>query len=147
MRVLFLCTGNYFRSRFSQALFQQLIEINQATGRLQVDSAGLKVDPNSGNVGPMAPEAISALQDRGVTVDPASLAAPKQVTEADLDAADVVVAVDEAAHRPMVQQQFPAWEDRIRFWTVKDLDEEDGVDPIAQLEHRVQQLFDELKPE
>ncbi|RPG10812.1 MAG: low molecular weight phosphatase family protein, partial [Planctomycetaceae bacterium TMED241] len=25
--VLFLCTGNYFRSRFSQALLQQLIEI------------------------------------------------------------------------------------------------------------------------
>ena len=146
MRVLFLCTGNYFRSRFSQALFQQLIEINQATGGLQVDSAGLKLDPSSGNVGPMAPEAISALQNRGGTVDPASLAAPKQVTEADLDAADVVVAVDEAAHLPMVQQQFPAWENRIRFWMVKDLGEEDGVDPIAQLEHRVQQLFDELKP-
>ena len=147
MRVLFLCTGNYFRSRFSQALLQQLIEINQATGGLQIDSAGLKVDPSSGNVGPMAPEAISALQDRGVTIDPASLASPKQVTEADLDAADVVVAVDEAAHRPMVQQQFTAWENRIRFWMVKDLGEEDGVDPIAQLEHRVQQLFDELKPE
>ena len=146
MRVLFLCTGNYFRSRFSQALLQQLIEINQATGGLQVDSAGLKVDLKSSNVGPMAPEAISALQDRGVTIDPASLDSPKQVTEADLDAADVVVAVDEAAHRPMGLQQFPAWENRIRFWTVKDLGEEDGVDPIAQLEHRVQQLFDELKP-
>ena len=97
MRVLSLCTGNYFRSRFSQALFQQLIEINQATG-------------------------------------------------ADLDAADVVVAVDEAAHRPMVQLQFPAWDGRIRFWTVKDPGEEDGVDPIAQIKHLVQQLFDELKP-
>ena len=146
MRILFLCTGNYFRSRFSQVLFQHLIEINQATGALQVDSAGLKVDPSSGNIEPMAPEAISAVQDRGIPMDPASLAAPKQVTEADLHAADVVVAVDEAAHRPMVQQQFPAWEDKIRFWLVKDLGEEDGVDPIAQLEHRVQQLFDELKP-
>ena len=77
MRVRFLCTGDYFRSRFSQALFEQLIEINQATGALQVDSAGLRVDPSSGNVGPMAPEAISALKDRGVTIDPASLAAPK----------------------------------------------------------------------
>ena len=35
---------------------------------------------------------------------------------------------------------------RDSFWTVKDLGEEDGVDPIAQLEHRVQQLFDELEP-
>ena len=146
MRVLSLCTGNYFRSRFSQVLFEQLIEINQATGALQVDSVGLRVDPSSGNVGPMAPEAISALKDRGVTIDPASLGAPKQVTEADLDAAGVVVAVDEAAHRPMVQQQFPSWESRIRFWMVQDLGEEDGVDPIAQLEHRVRQLFNELKP-
>ena len=92
----------------------------------------------------MAPEAISALQDRGVTIDPASLASPKQVTEADLDAADVVVAVDEAAHRPMVLQQFPTWENRIRFWGVKDLGEEAAGDPIVQLEQQVKQLHDEL---
>lgn len=47
----------------------------------------------------------------------------------------------------MAQQQFPAWEGRIRFWTVKDLSKEDGVDPIAQLEQRVQHLFDGLKPQ
>ena len=41
MRVLFLCTGNDFRSRFSEALFQHLISEDQADGSLEVASAGL----------------------------------------------------------------------------------------------------------
>ena len=38
-----------------------------------------------------------------------------RVVEANLQAADVIVAVDAEAHRPMVQDRFPAWENRIRF--------------------------------
>ena len=92
-RVLVLCTGNYFRSRFSEALLHDL----------------------TGNVGAMAPEALDALQQRGINLDPAMLPMPQQVVEADLQAADVIVAVDAEAHRPMVQDRFPAWENRIRF--------------------------------
>lgn len=143
-RVLFLCTGNYFRSRFSEALFQHLISDDQADGRLEVASAGLKVTADSGNVGPMAAEAITAVRERDIVIDPNQLAMPRQVEDADLSAADVVVAVDAAAHRPMVRERYPAWEDRIRFWAVKDLGEEEGGDPISQLDANVRELFEEL---
>ena len=33
--------------------------------------------------------------------------------------------------RPMVRERYPAWEDRIRFWAVKDLGEEEGRDRIV----------------
>ena len=69
-RVLFLCTGNYFRSRFSEALFQHLISEDQADGRIEVASAGLKVTADSGNVGPMAAEAITAVRERDIVIDP-----------------------------------------------------------------------------
>ena len=143
-RVLFLCTGNYFRSRFSEALFQHLISEDQADDSLEVASAGLKVTADSGNVGPMAAEAITAVRERNIVIDPDLLAMPRQVEDADLRAADVVVAVDAAAHRPMVRERYPAWEDRIRFWAVKDLGEEEGADPISQLDANVRELFEEL---
>ena len=73
------------------------------------------------------------------------LAMPRQVTEALLQSADRVVAVDEDAHRPMVQALFPAWEETICFWSIKDLGEGDpAVDPIAALERKLNNLLDEL---
>jgi len=69
---------------------------------------------------------------------------PRQVVEADLQAADVIVAVDAEAHRPMVQDRFPAWKKRIRFWAVQDRGEEEGRHPIALLEQQVRDLAAEL---
>lgn len=140
-RVLVLCTGNYFRSRFSEALLRDL---TRNVPGIEVSSAGLQVNPASGNVGAMAPEALDALQQRGISLDPATLPMPRQVGEGDLQAADVVVAVDAQTHRPMVQDRFPAWESRIRFWAVKDLGEDEGSDPIALLEQQVRDLAAEL---
>ena len=138
--VLFLCTGNYFRSRFSEALLRHLCLGNP---ELTVRSAGLQVDPASGNVGPMAKEALEALRERGIELDPGIQPMPRQVEERDLEQADLIIAVDAAAHRPMVRSGFPAWENRIRFWGVKDLGEEAAGDPIVQLEQQVKQLHDE----
>src|SRR5579884_2286819 len=50
--VLFLCTGNYYRSRFAEALFDAV-----AVGRgldWRAESRGLAIERGVGNVGPMA---------------------------------------------------------------------------------------------
>ena len=70
---------------------------------------------------------------------------PRQVSRHDLEQADVVVAVDADAHRPMVQELFPDLEAKIRFWRVKDLDEVDAVDdPITLLQQQIDQLIKAL---
>jgi len=150
VRVLFLCTGNYFRSRFAEQWFNHCVGTRQLQESYRAGSAGLQVEVSSGNVGPMAVEAIAALGERGLVLDPATLAMPRQVVEGDLELADAVVAVDAEAHRPMVQTRFPQWETRIRFWDVKDLGEgsadpiEGSADPIPQLQQRVEALLEEL---
>ena len=143
VRVLFLCTGNYFRSRFAEQWFNHCVGTRQLQKSYRAGSAGLQVEASSGNVGPLAVVAFAALGERGVVLDPATLAMPRQVVEGDLELADAVVAVDAEAHRPMVQTRFPQWETRIRFWDVKDLGE-GSADPITQLQQRVEALLDEL---
>jgi len=144
-RVLFLCTGNYFRSRFAELWFNHCISLLSFDDVCVASSAGLNVNPASGNVGPVAAEALSVLRDRGLQIDVSTLPMPRQVSEADLLIADLIIAVDAQAYRPMVRALFPDWESRIQFWDVKDLGEEGvSADPVQQLQARVQKLIDSL---
>jgi protein-tyrosine phosphatase len=47
---------------------------------------------------------------------------PVQLSESDLENADLVVAVKKAEHHAMMVEQFPAWADRIDYWHVDDID-------------------------
>jgi protein-tyrosine phosphatase len=148
--VLFLCTGNYFRSRFSEFWFNHQIALLDYGEDLRAGSAGLRVTSGNGNgngngnIGAMAVEAQIALQQRGVAIDPTQLAMPRQVSRDDVEHSDVVVAVDAEAHRPMVQELFPDLEAKIRFWSVKDLGEDEGTDPISLQQHQVDHLINAL---
>jgi protein-tyrosine phosphatase len=117
-RVLFLCSGNYYRSRFAEALFNAVAARHQLSW--QALSRGLAVDLSS-NIGPISPLAVEILGRRGVAVeiDPRG---PLQVTRAELEAADLVVALKEAEHRPLLEEMFPDWADRVTYWHVDDLD-------------------------
>src|SRR4051812_42767330 len=105
--VLFLCTGNYYRSRFAEILF------NSVAGKMglpwQASSRGLALERGVRNVGPMAVEAITALEVRGVRAEAAVIRLPAQVTTDDLERADRVVALKQAEHLPLLQDRFPAW--------------------------------------
>ncbi|ELR96919.1 low molecular weight phosphatase family protein [Gloeocapsa sp. PCC 73106] len=139
-KVLFLCTGNYYRSRFSEYLFNHL-----AQGKPYLaDSRGLNVNPDSGNVGAMSPEVIKELQELGINPDSDSMREPMQVQETDLAEVDRIIAVDDIAHRPMVAAKFPEWVDRVEYWRVKDLDENPEEPPLEQLAHHIEELLLDL---
>ena len=67
--ILFLCTGNYYRSRFAEVLF------NSVAGKMglpwQASSRGLALERGVNNVGPMAVSAIAALETMGIRADDA----------------------------------------------------------------------------
>src|SRR5437773_9541432 len=97
--ILFLCTGNYYRSRFAEVLF------NSVAGKMglpwQASSKGLAVERGVNNVGPMAGSAITALQALGVRASDAVTRLPAPVTTDDLERADRIVALKHAEHLPL----------------------------------------------
>ncbi len=116
--LLFLCTGNYYRSRFAEVLF------NSVAGKMglpwRASSWGLALERGVNNVGPMAVEAIRALEALGVRAEVAVTRFPAQVTTDDLEGADRVVALKQAEHLPLLEERFPAWAEKVEFWHVDD---------------------------
>lgn len=138
-RLLFLCTGNYYRSRYAEILFN-----HRATERglaWRAESRGFAPDPL--NPGPLSRASQAALKRASILVDD-YLRMPIQVTEADFLAADHVIAVKEAEHRPMMSQAFPALIDRVEFWHVHDLDCCGPEEALPHLEREVTALLDRL---
>ena len=115
--VLFLCTGNYYRSRLAELYFNALATAGGLLWR--ADSRGLRLEPS--NPGPISRQTVRWLAERGIAV-PEPVRYPELVSEADLHAADLVVAVKEAEHRPLLALHFPTWVERVEYWHVHDLD-------------------------
>ena len=123
--VLFLCTGNYYRSRFAEVLF------NSVAGKMglpwQASSRGLALERGVNNVGPMAVSAVKALEALGVRAAEAVTRLPAQVTTDDLERAALIVALKQAEHLPLLQERFPAWVEKVEFWHVDDAPEVLGL--------------------
>ena len=138
--VLFLCSGNYYRSRFAEHLFNAIADRDHLPW--QADSRGLVVG-RAGNIGPISRYAIRGLEQRGIHLN-GNIRFPVQVTEQELSRANLIIALKEAEHRRMLAEQFPAWVERVEYWHVHDLDCAEPEDALAQLEREVVALSSRL---
>ncbi|MGQ9481861.1 arsenate-mycothiol transferase ArsC [Chloroflexus sp.] len=134
--ILFICTGNYYRSRYAELLFNAM----QVKG-WQATSRGLALSLR--NHGPVWPPVLERLQQGGFTM-PDELPLPRMLSEADLAQATQVIALNEPEHRPLMQQHFPAWVDRIAYWQIPDTDVLDSEPAFQRIEAGIAALQKEL---
>ena len=139
--VLFLCTGNYYRSRYAEMVFNHLAADSGLPWR--ADSSGLAIELGQFNVGPISQETIGALTKHGIACDDPRN--PKKCTATELQKADLVVALKEVEHRPMLTSRFPAWADRVEYWHVHDLDQSTADEALPQIHRHVVDLIERLK--
>jgi protein-tyrosine phosphatase len=139
--LLFLCTGNYYRSRFAEILF------NSRAARSEIDwqatSRGLATELISRNDGPISLYAINGLKDRGIIIGN-DIRYPIQLEEADLHQANRVIALYEPEHRPYLESRYPGWADRIEYWNIPDRDLAPTYQALATIESNVLELIAEL---
>ena len=140
-QVLFLCTANYYRSRFAGHLFNGLAL--EAHLEWRADSRGLEAE-NWSNIGPISRYAAGGLTLRGVPIN-GDHRLPKQVVLADLANADLVVAVKQAEDRAMIAAEFPLWTDIVEYWHIDDLDCAGPEEALPLLEEQVRGLVTRLQ--
>ncbi len=139
--VLFLCTGNYYRSRFAEIYFNYLAGENNLDW--QADSRGLAVVAGQ-NIGAISPFALEKLKTLHVPIS-APQRESQQVTLADLENADLVIAMYDDEHRPLVAKDFPAWLERIEFWRVPDVDITLPSVALPVIQKQVEDLIERLQ--
>ncbi|MEM1417392.1 MAG: low molecular weight phosphatase family protein [Myxococcota bacterium] len=140
-RVLFLCTGNYYRSRYCEAIFAA--EAKRRGVDWRAFSRGLWRGP-SPHERPLSSHTHDALASRRIAYAEAGRM-PRRAMEGDFEAAAHIVAVNEREHRPEIELRFPAWRHRVEHWTVDDVDRLDAADALPRLERQVTALLVRLE--
>ena len=138
-RILFLCTGNFYRSRFAEIFFNW--QAKQRGLQWIAESRGLAL--YGCNYGPISRYTVDRLKEQGITPDE-DPRFPLPLSETDLAAADHIVAVKEAEHRPLVEARFPEWRDRVEYWHVHDLDCATPDEAMPWLERELVRLIERL---
>lgn len=136
--LLFICTGNYYRSRFAEAVFNYHASARELPWR--ATSRGLAVGPTPF---PLSPFASERLRELGIPLFHTG-PAPVRLSEADLERADRSIALQEREHRPMIARLFPAWVERIRFWDIDDVDRSPSGIALPKIERHILFLLEEL---
>lgn len=114
-QILFVCTGNFYRSRFAEVLFNE--KARETNSSWTAISRGLALVSWQHGISPFA---VRELRRRDV---PAELCkgTPRALRQTDLEDSDYIVLMDEREHRPMFEKQFPQFdENKIHYWHIPD---------------------------
>jgi protein-tyrosine phosphatase len=141
-RVLFLCTGNYYRSRYAEEIFNHRVRGEELGWRAFSRAVAEKLSPE--NVGPISPHTLEALQAKGIA--PEGLTRnPVLCTVDDFAEAELVVALKDAEHRPMIEQRFASAAHRVEYWDVDDIEYLDPQTALGNIDELVGQLIRRLQ--
>jgi len=115
-KVMFICRGNYFRSRFAEILFNKLA----ARERLPVKAFSRGLNFSGNNAGPVSLYVPIALMSRGIE-PPRRFRNPLRVQERDLKRVHVAVITHGAQQLPIIEEKYPGYLGKLICWDVPDV--------------------------
>jgi protein-tyrosine phosphatase len=135
-KVLFICTGNYYRSRFAEIYFNHLAEQQSLAWR--AISRGFMPY----HLRHISIHTENRLVELGISFDQNRI--PQLLELEDLENAHQIIALKETEHRPMMKNDFPAWENRVEYWHIHDLDVAEPPETLRALEEGIKRLIASL---
>lgn len=141
-RLLFLCTGNHYRSRFAEEYWNELVEREAVTWR--ADSRALGEPPDPREHGTMSADALAELARLGIR-SRGALRPPLRVRDEDFARSSHVIALDGDEHRPMVLRLFPVQLELIEYWDIGDVWKEEPKSAMRRLVHHLELLLLDLR--
>ncbi|MDA1226800.1 MAG: low molecular weight phosphatase family protein [Chloroflexi bacterium] len=140
--VLFLCSGNYYRSRFAEELFNHMAAAKSLPW--EADSAGLNLNPN--NKGPMSGLVLEQLEK--LSISPLhENRFPRPAESFELACASIIVALSHKEHYGLMRKVFPRFVSNTLYWNVGDTDDMKSSEALAAIENQVATLVGELENE
>jgi len=139
--ILFICTANYYRSRFSEAVFNHLA--NRRGLEWRAFSRGLI--PEEAPDG-LSPHAANGLKLVGVSPE-FFPSVKKALASEDFEQADRIFALKKDEHLPMLEERFPENLSRVEFWDVSDIPHVSPAQAMLQIKENIEALLVELEDE
>ena len=138
--VLFICTGNYYRSRYAEMLF------NHIASEYGLEWASLSRGfQESTRKAPISQHAYNELISKGIVCN--QLRYPIKLSPADLAMAHKIILMDEQEHRPMLMEEYSEWSDYVEYWNIRDVEFESPKTALSRLEKNVNLLIGSLETE
>jgi hypothetical protein len=70
------------------------------------------------------------------------LSDPQQCAVIDLESADLIVALMDCEHRPLILERFSGWEDRVEYWQVGDVSRAQPDVALGSIETEIAALIE-----
>lgn len=134
-KALFVCTGNYYRSRFAEIYFNFKIK----NYNCKAFSRGFDIS-NPNNTGLISKHVLDKLMELEIPL-PDKIEFPLILKLEDLLQSEKIIALNENEHRPIVKKMFPEWEHKFTFWNVLDLYEEEASSSLTKLKFELDKLI------
>jgi len=122
MKIIFVCTGNSYRSPMAEVLLKKV------RGDLEVESAGTQL------AGMIAPNAKKFLERENALEK--LKRTPEGIDQKNLEEYDLIVAMKQN-HKNEILRRYPQMEDRIEVWNIDD--------PIYLSYGSDEEVFEEIK--
>ena len=138
--ILFVCTGNIFRSRFAEEVFNHLCKINGVDAT--AFSAGLQVGRyKQRKIYRPAMSELERLKIEPLRSNEDSV----HINDIDVSIYDQIICMDEEEHKPMVRSNELLSGFTFQYWNIVDMPKVSSDISLPKCYKKVESLIDQLK--